>query len=86
MQGHESYAALGPADCSATYDYGDTIQALEAQSHTFPTGLPMASVGVYNGVTGIPIFVSITGYLIPAAQLPPDTPESRGPIKGMAGR
>ena len=43
-----SFALLANAACGAVYDYADTVQAYEAQSHTFPTGLPITDVSVRN--------------------------------------
>ena len=87
-QGTESSGGMEDASCNGhVYDFVDTIQAYETQAHTFPTGLPLAGVGIYNSSFGsAPIAVSLTGYLIPATQLPPNTPQSRTLIKGMLGR
>lgn len=84
-QGTESYGELATSGCSAIYDIGDTVQAYEAQSHTFPTGLPMPSVYINNG-SSVPILVTLTGYLIPATQLPEEGPQAAGPIKGLPNR
>jgi hypothetical protein len=81
-QGTESWVAVSTSGCPATYDLGDTVQAFEAQSHTFPTGLPMASVSAYNG-TASTVYITLTGYLIPSAQVPPSaaTPSSGRALK-----
>jgi hypothetical protein len=69
--GTESYGVLETGGCGGVYDYADTAAAYEAQSHTYPSGLPLPSVGIYNGTGNAAIFVTFTGYLIPAGQVPP---------------
>jgi hypothetical protein len=72
--GQESYGVVESAGCGGVYDYFDTTDAYQAQSHTYPSGLPLSSVAVYNGTSGAAIFVTFTGYLVPAGQLPPAAP------------
>ena len=58
----------GP-DCQfANYDVFDASQEHETQ-HTFPAGLPMPSLALWNG-SGSFVDVTFTGYLIPASQVP----------------
>jgi hypothetical protein len=68
--GQESYATLGEGDGTDAFDQFDTSQAFETEQHTYPTGLPMRSIGSCN-LADVPVYVSIQGYLVPAAQLPP---------------
>jgi hypothetical protein len=87
VQGQESYGVLEPADCNDnTYDFADTVQGYEAQSHTFPTGMPMPSVGFRYEIGSNAVLVAISGYLIPATQLPPAPMPPAGPMKGMPKR
>jgi hypothetical protein len=71
----ESRAALTDAACDTAYDYVDTSQAYETQTRTFPTGLPMPGVGLSVFVGTTPVTVAVTGYLIPASQLPQEVPK-----------
>lgn len=84
-QGNEYYAELGAADCSGNYDIADTVQGYETETRTYPSGLPMPSIGIVGGGTGgSGNFVYVTGYLIPATQLPPEPPQFLGRIKRIA--
>lgn len=69
-QGAESYGLLTDAGCNNVYDLADTIDAHETQSHSFPTGRPMPSIALDNYVGSGAIQITVTGYLIPASQLP----------------
>jgi hypothetical protein len=83
-EGTESYVALhGTGDCSDTEaDFGDSIHAEDAQSRTFPTGLPMSAVAMTAGGVGYAI-TNISGYLIPASQVPePPVSRLRRGLKG----
>ena len=84
-QGIGSSAVLENGGCNGAYDFADTSQAYEAQSHTFPTGLPMPSVAVRSTGTGNgQILVAISGYLIPATELPSAAPvPTLGRMRGM---
>jgi hypothetical protein len=67
-------ADLTDYPCNVVYDDAFTVQAYDVQRQTYPTGLPMPAVGLYapnNG--GNYAGISVTGYLIPASQLPPAT-------------
>jgi hypothetical protein len=62
---------LTDAVCTANaepYDYADAT-GLQATQHTFPLGLPMRSVGLWNRASDR-IEVVIYFYLIPASDLP----------------
>jgi hypothetical protein len=68
--GQEQYGGLGPGNCSKIWDQIDTVQAFDTIQHTFPSGLPMPSIGLTNNSTHL-INVFILGYLIDATALPP---------------
>lgn len=83
-QGTESNVELVPG-CNSPEDYADTVQAHEEKSHTFPTGLPMPDVTLANfGPT--PIYITLSGYLIPATQLPPQVPQNPATMKRVPRR
>jgi hypothetical protein len=82
-QTHESYGVLKDANCNHSYDLVDSVQAYETQSHTFPTGMPMPGVAISNQYGAASVIVAVSGYLIPATQLPPEPPQLHGRIKGM---
>jgi hypothetical protein len=79
--GTESYLAITDASCGTYYDIADTTQAYDVQRANFSPGLPVPSVGVYGFGNGSDL-VDITGYLIPAGQLPPNPPALHVP-KGL---
>ena len=69
---------LTNANCSAFYDVAYSDHATDTMFHPFPTGLPLASLGVYV----LPSYgentendVAFTGYLGPATSLPTATPQ-----------
>ena len=67
--GGDEWGFLTTNDCSGTdYDTFASDRAVESQSHVFPVGLPMSNVAVEAHIGGLA--VNITGYLIPASQLP----------------
>jgi hypothetical protein len=72
-------AALETINCTNGYDWVETVQARETQSHVFPIGLPLPSVGLYNGGGGT-VYADMTGYLIPATQLPAAAVVTQGPV------
>jgi hypothetical protein len=72
--GVAAYGYLLDASCGTIYDYVDSRQASETQSRTYPIGLPMPSVGIFGGSGQVVIRAYITGYLIPASQLPAAAP------------
>jgi hypothetical protein len=86
-EGTESYAAIEDASTCGDFptDFGDTVHAYEAQSHTFPTGVPMPGVYASAGGTGY-VIIMLTGYLIPATELPPEAPAPSTAVKGMVRR
>jgi hypothetical protein len=67
--GVEHFGGLTTASCSSIYDQIDGTLAYDTLQHTFPTGLPMPSVGITNSGAGA-ITVFVTGYLIDAGALP----------------
>jgi hypothetical protein len=70
--GDDEWAELRTVNCGASYDIGDTTQGFEAQQHTWPTGLPMPSIGFYVG-SDEGATIAVTGYLIPVGALPAAT-------------
>jgi hypothetical protein len=72
--GDEMYLGLANSHCSGSsfVDILDTDQAVDSQYHAFPTGIPLRSVGIYwgPGVSGGSGGAFLTGYLIPASQVP----------------
>jgi hypothetical protein len=83
--GTEAYGVLTDAS-SAVRDFADTEQGFESESRTFPTGLAMSGVGICSNIGNSEVIVAVSGYLIPATQLPPEPPQYHGRIKGMARR
>ena len=83
IQGHQSSGTLTNAACTTGYDQVQSDAAYGSESHTFPTGQPMAGVGIENSVGNELISVIGRGYLIPASQLPADDSGSLVPMKGM---
>lgn len=84
--GTENYGGLATSNCSgAIYDQIDTEQAYETLEHTYPTGLPMPSVGITNNGSGI-ITVFITGYLVNASQVPASRAARTGAVLKSAIR
>lgn len=82
--GVEHFGGLGPASCSTIYDQIDTVQAYDTVQHTWPTGLPMPSVGLTNSGAGL-INVFIVGYLIDAGALPSkDATHLTGAVKALS--
>lgn len=78
--GNENIALLTDATCNILYDEAETTLADETESRTFPIGLPMPSVGIrHAGGDAAGAGVWITGYLIPASQLPPAAPAIKLP-------
>lgn len=67
------------AGCGSLYDVADTDQKDETESRTFPTGLPMPSVGIL--CAGAHAELWITGYLIPASGLPATPAATKLPAK-----
>jgi hypothetical protein len=84
--GQESYGVLESGGCGGVYDYADTTDAYQAQSHTYPSGLALPSLAVYNGTSNAAIFVTFTGYLIPAGQVPPSAPLPRSTVNKLERR
>jgi hypothetical protein len=83
--GNEAYAELEES-CPGSYpfDFADTSQAFETQTHTFPTGLPVAAVNIWCGAGNGFCIASGTGYLIPATQLPAATPPTASAFHAAA--
>jgi hypothetical protein len=82
--GNEHFGGLGPASCSTIYDQIDTAQAYDTVQHTWPTGLPLPSVGISNSGAGL-INVFIVGYLVDASALPARTAmQQRGTVKALS--
>jgi hypothetical protein len=79
--GAPGYGYLLDAPCGTIYDYVDTREASETQSRTYPIGLPMPSVGLFGGSGQVVLRAYITGYLIPAAQLPATAPAAKLPAR-----
>ncbi|MFL6237907.1 MAG: hypothetical protein ACJ735_00245 [Actinomycetes bacterium] len=77
--GAAAYGYLLDASCGTIYDYVDTREASETQARTYPIGLPMPSVGLFGGSGDVVIRAYITGYLIPAGQLPATAPAAKLP-------
>ncbi|MDT4942449.1 MAG: hypothetical protein QOJ34_2538 [Pseudonocardiales bacterium] len=79
--GSRNFAYLTNGACTIPYDAVDTDLAHETETRTFPIGLPMASVGIFGqtptGIAG----AYITGYLIPATQLPAAAPATKLPTR-----
>lgn len=67
--GVEHFGGLTTASCNTIYDQIDGVQAYDTLQHTFPSGLPMPSVGITNSGAG-DITVFVYGYLIDATALP----------------
>ncbi|MDX6296626.1 MAG: hypothetical protein QOI51_483, partial [Nocardioidaceae bacterium] len=70
--------------CSYWYDTAWTDKGLETQFHPFPIGIPMPvvtaeAVSVSSGSSAI----TITGYLIPAGQLPAAPPATKIPAAAL---
>lgn len=64
------------------YDQIDGVRAYQTVRHTFPTGLPMASVGMTNSGAGY-IDMFVTGCIIDASALPARAvPQGRLPRRG----
>ncbi len=76
--GSPAYGYLLDAGCGTIYDYVDTREASETQSRTYPIGLPMPSVGLFGGSGQVVLRAYLTGYLIPASQLPAAAPSDQG--------
>jgi hypothetical protein len=76
----------GDVDCMNGYDVADTYQGFETETRTYPTGLPMPSIYVVGSQASDSTLIIVTGYLIPATQLPPEPPQYHGRIKGMVRR
>ena len=71
--GQENVAYLNPGCTANVYDIVDTSLSVETETRTFPLGLPMPSVSITsNGPANVNM--TITGYLIPASQLPAALP------------
>jgi hypothetical protein len=68
-QGTEHFGGFGAGNCGFIYDQIDTVQAFETVQHTFPSGLPLPSIGISNGSNKL-INVFVVGYLIDAGSLP----------------
>lgn len=85
-QGIQSAVTLTDAGCNVSYDDGATSHALETQSHTFPTGLPMQGVGLDVSDSYANVIVVGTGYLIPSTLLPPESSPSLALLKRMRDR
>jgi hypothetical protein len=67
--GDRRHAYLEDICSGMTYDAVETDQTHITEAHTFPIGLPMSAVAIdYNGDGIANAF--ITGYLIPASQMP----------------
>jgi hypothetical protein len=48
----------------------DTTDSYASQAHTFPSGLPMSEIDVFNPESHA-ILITGSGYLIPSALMPP---------------
>lgn len=59
------------------------MQAYQTVQHTFPGGLPMASVGMTNSGAGY-IDMFVTGYLIDASALPSRVVTGGTAVKGLS--
>jgi hypothetical protein len=73
--GNQNFAVLtglAGAACTGPYDVVDTDLVNESETRIFPIGLPMPSVGIQ--ASGGTVQVYLTGYLIPASQLPAAPP------------
>ncbi len=79
----DHYAYLTDAGCvtAIRYDPAETTLAVETETRTFPIGLPVPSVGIADVGGGVEVF--ITGYLIPATQLPPAAPAMKLPARPL---
>ena len=53
---------------STVYDQFDAVDKFGTIQHTFPTGVPMASIALTNSGASVTVFAY--GYLIPASALP----------------
>lgn len=85
VQGNENFGGLfAGAGCSDIVDQIDQVEKYGSIEHTFPTGLPMASV--YGDSAGGQINYFLTGYLISATDLPTAQAPRSGPVKAAAGR
>jgi len=69
--GAHSIEYLLNGDCVDYYDVVVTTQAYFTEQHTYPAGLPVASLAISNNYLAS---VFVVGYLIPASQLPPNVP------------
>ena len=85
-QGVENFGGVFGPGCSAAtiFDQVDTVQAYESESRTYPTGVPVAGVAATSYGGYISVFVS--GYLIPATQLPAEPAQVGGALKALAVR
>lgn len=82
--GVEHFGGLTTASCSTIYDQIDGVQAYDTIEHTFPSGLPMPSVGITNSGAG-DITVFVYGYLIDATGLPSAATSHLGnAVKGLS--
>ena len=83
-QGSENFGGVFGPGCSSgsQFDMFDTVQAYESESRTYPTGVPLAGVAAFS--SGGYSWVFVSGYLIPAANLPPEAPQVSGPSKVLA--
>jgi hypothetical protein len=68
-QGTEEWAELTNSTCSSPYEIADTTQGFDTQHFEYPTGVPVPTITAYDGTSATAI-VEVTGYLIPASQLP----------------
>ena len=60
------------------YDLVETSQGYDSQTRTFPIGLPLPSISICADA-GDGVAVALTGYLIPASQLPAAAPAAKLP-------
>jgi hypothetical protein len=73
--------------CMNTYDVVDTDQVDQTEIHTFPIGLPLPQAWINSPSVGPIVTVYLTGYLIPASQLPAATPgQAQIPAHPRRGR
>jgi len=84
--GTEVWGFLYSSSTCATFpvDSADTTQGYDTFQHTFPTGLPVSSLGYYNEKASSSTYVGVTGYLIPASQVPSATPASKTDISKLS--
>lgn len=77
------FAAYLRDGCSGYADDVETTEADMSESHTFPIGLPMSSIGLTRsssaGTGSAGVF--ITGYLIPVSQLPATAAAAKLPAR-----